>query len=118
MDASHEDALPRSKPKVGIRIGCEQLFDNSGMPTCACAPQGRCTVVVLNVDVCSRVNQELYRIEIVPKRGPMERRRTIGLSGIDVDALVEQGADSFPILIFSRFHELEIGFGSGQTNGA
>ena len=77
----------------GLAPAFRSRLDERRASVGACQGQRRDAKVVRRVRVGASADQQVGCLEIVPMRGPEERRRAIIRSGIDVDALIQQGAN-------------------------
>src|SRR6202030_180565 len=80
--------------------------------------QRRDVVLVLDVDVGARLEQQLDGFHVVPMGRPMQRRGPVGLRRVHVGVLFEQSANRRFVLLFGRVRQqvpATAGRGGGES---
>ena len=71
--------------------------------------------IVGHVDVCTRPDEQIGGIEIVPVRGPEQRGRAVVRPHVHVGALLQQCTNCLLIVLSRRFDETQVSIGSSDN---
>ena len=89
----HQHRLALRQGRVRVGAGGEERLDDRRAPAAGGEDEGRYAVAVGGFGVRSRPEQKLRRLDVAPVRRPVQRRRAVGLGGVDVGLALQQGAD-------------------------
>ena len=89
----HQDRFAFRQHRVRVGPGLQEHLDAGGVPVHAGQPERRHAVAIRRLDVCSGADQQVHQFRIISVRRPVEGGRAVGLRGIHVDALLQQGAN-------------------------
>jgi hypothetical protein len=68
-----------------------------------------------SVYVCAGTHEKFRHFQIIPVGRPVQCRRTVGLSRIDIGILLQQQTQARPVSPLDRLHQVKVAAGCGQT---
>ena len=106
--ARHERCLAGRDRRVWIGAGVQEELDERGARVGARQRQRCDAKVVGRVGVCASAYQQARRLEIIPVRGPEERRRAVIRSDVDAGVLIQQTTNLLHVPVPGRFDQADI----------